>query len=263
MDVMDFIDTHSHLDAPAFHEDRDAVIAASRASGVNRWINVGYDEERWESTLDLVASVPGMSCMLGLHPGSVDAWSPELLARLRELAVANAPVAIGEIGIDLHWRQDNLPTQVEAFNAQLDLAEELGLPAVIHMRAADAETLDVLTGRDTLPQIHFHSFDGDDHLRAWVLAHGATIGVGGLVTRKGSEGLRNWVASIPRDRVVLETDAPYLKPRGIRGMRNEPAYMVRSAKLLAGLWGEPIDRVAHITTANAERIFGLGEESGS
>ena len=169
------------------------------------------------------------------------------------------PVAIGEIGLDLYWRQDNLAVQERALRMQLEIAREAGVPAVIHMRDADRQLLDVLESMPTLPPLHFHSFDGDEELRAWVLDHRATIGVGGLLTRRGSESLQQWVADVPREIVALETDAPYLKPRGIRGKRNEPAYLTKTASLLAELWQVDLGAVSTLTTANAERIFGMGE----
>ncbi len=258
---MEFVDTHIHLDSDAFDEDRDAVIETSRSAGVSRWINVGYNEQRWDTTEALVRTVNGMHCMLGLHPGDADAWSDDLLLRLRDRVHTLRPLAIGETGIDLYWRRDNLDIQRAAFRGQLDLARETGLPVVIHMRDADSELLEVLTSESSLPHIHLHSFDGNEALRKWVLETDATLGVGGIITRKGSESLRRWIAGLPPDRVVLETDAPYLKPRRIRGTRNEPAYIVEVAKLLSELWGTDLASVASATTRNAERIFGLTEES--
>lgn len=254
---MELVDTHTHLDLEQFADDLDEVLSASRAAGVTRWINVGFDPKRWASTLALANRVDGLHAMLGFHPGSVDEWSAPAFDRLTALAREQRPRAIGEIGIDLYWRQDNLERQIEAFRAQLNLAGELGLPAVIHMRDADAAMLETLDTHGSLPHVHFHSFDGGIDLRAWVLKHGATIGVGGLLTRNGTDDLREWVSALPRDRVVLETDAPYLKPRGIRGTRNQPAYLVKSARLLADLWLMDLASVARTTTTNAERIFEL------
>lgn len=256
---MDFIDTHIHLDHDEFANDLDEVIEASRRAGVRRWINVGYNEDRWSTSADLADRVDGMYVMLGLHPGNADDWDERLEERLRRKVSELNPVAIGEIGLDLYWRQDNLAQQERVFRAQLDIAGEAGLPAVIHMRDADSQLLDAMESMSALPHVHFHSFDGDDLLREWVLGHGATIGVGGLLTRRGSDSLQGWVAGSPRDIVVLETDAPYLKPRGLRGTRNEPAYILKTAKLLAELWHVDMDTVALQTTANAERIFGVGE----
>lgn len=251
------IDTHTHLDDTAFAEDIDRVIAASREAGVTEWINVGYSPTSWESTRRLAERVDGMHVMLGMHPGSVDEWSDESASQLARIVDVARPVAIGEIGLDLHWRHDNIAVQLAAFERQLQLAESLDLPAVIHMRSADSEMANVLRTAPSLPHIHFHSFDGGLDLRRHVLELGSTIGVGGLMTRRDSESLRSWIADVPRDRVVLETDAPYLKPQGIRGRRNEPAFMTRVADRLAELWSTPRTEVDRITTANARRIFNL------
>lgn len=251
------VDTHTHLDDEAFDDDRNDVIASSRKSGVTRWINVGYCPERWATTLALARSTQGMDFMLGMHPGHTDHWSEETAHHLEELISSTSPVAIGEIGLDLHWRQDNLGAQFESFARQLAMAETARLPAVIHMRSADTELLDVLTRSVSLPHIHFHSFDGGDRLRRWALEHGSTFGVGGLMTRMDSESLRSWIQQIPKHRVVLETDSPYLKPHGIRGKRNQPANITRITTVLAGLWELSLDEVGRITTENAYRIFGL------
>ena len=254
---MEFIDTHTHLDNDEFADDLDQVIETSRNAGVTRWINVGFNEERWRTSLELADRVAGMHVMLGLHPGNADDWDDRVEERLRATLREREPVAIGEIGLDLYWRQDNLQLQKEAFRRQLSIAREHDLPAVIHMREADRPLLEVLDDAGDLPHIHFHSFDGGDELRRWVLDNGATIGVGGLITRRGSESLQEWVATVPQDIVVLETDSPYLKPRGIRGKRNEPAFVVKVARLLAEMWNVNVESVAQRTTVNAERIFGL------
>lgn len=260
-ETMRFIDTHVHLDSDAFAGDLDAVLAESRDAAVTRWINVGYNEERWSSTEDLVRSIDGMTCMLGVHPGHAETWSDATRDRLRAQIETVRPVAVGEAGLDLYWRKDNVDMQLEAFLGQLALARDVNLPLVIHMRDADAELLSVINAEPTLPHLHFHSFDGTGALREWALHHGATIGVGGLLTRHGSDDLRRWVAEVPRERIMLETDAPYLKPRGIRGKRNAPAYMRKVAELLADLWNTDLDSVATITTGNAERVFRLVPES--
>ena len=258
-ELMEFIDTHTHMDDDAFAGDLDDVIDTSRAKGVTRWINVGYNEARWQSTHELAKHISGMSLMLGLHPGNADDWNHRVHTALVDAVRTIHPVAIGEIGLDLYWRQDNLALQEQVFRTQLEIAVEHGLPTVIHMRAADAELIEVLDSVRPLPHIHFHSFDGGDDLRAWVLRNNATVGVGGLVTRKGSESLRGWISGVPRHIVVLESDSPYLKPRGIRGKRNEPAYLPKTADLLGELWGLDVERVSEITSRNAERIFGLKE----
>lgn len=260
---MQFVDTHTHLDDDAFSSDLEAVIERSRDQSVSRWINVGYNHLRWTSTIELANRINGVAMTLGLHPGDADDWNDTLEQTLVSLVKTHRPVAIGEIGLDLYWRQDNLSQQEAALRAQLGMACDLGLPAVIHMRKADTQLLAVLTSGIDLPKLHFHSFDGDVQLREWVVQNKATIGVGGLLTQKGCASLREWVASIPRCHVVLETDSPYLKPRDIRGKRNEPAFIPAVAGVLAELWCDSVAQVADQTTANAERIFDLPETSAS
>lgn len=258
--IVEIIDTHTHLDDDAFSGNLDEVIATSRAHGVGKWINVGYSPARWKTTLGLVERVEGMNHMLGIHPGNADEWNEETASLLGELVRHTDPVAIGEIGIDLHWRSDNLEIQTKSFESQMALAVEANLPAVIHMRSADQALLDVLSRVSRLPELHFHSFDGSEALRQWIVNHGCTIGVGGLMTRKGSNSLRSWIANVPTDRVVLETDSPYLKPQGIRGVRNQPAFLPRVAAELANLWGVSLSEVGRITTDNACRIFNLKQK---
>jgi TatD DNase family protein len=255
--VVELIDTHTHLDDDAFSGDIDSVIALSRSSGVNRWINVGYSPDRWNTTLALVKRIDGMSHMLGMHPGNADEWNEETAGRLAELARETGPVAIGEIGLDLHWRKDNLSIQEDALKRQLELAVRFTLPAVIHMRGADQALLEVLSRTEQLPHLHFHSFDGNEDFRKWIVDRQCTIGVGGLMTRKGSDSLRSWIASVPMDRVALETDSPYLKPQGVRGTRNHPALLPRVSEALATLWGVSPEEVGRVTTDNARRIFKL------
>lgn len=251
------IDTHTHLDGEEFFGDLETVIASSRASGVTRWINVGFSPDRWNSTLALVESIDGMSHMLGMHPGNADDWNPDNARALSELVRTTHPVAIGEIGLDLHWRRDNLELQIAALREQLMLAESADLPAVIHMRRADEELLDFLEAMPSLPHLHFHSFDGGERLCAWAESHRCTIGVGGLMTRIGSDSLRAWIQRLPRERVVLETDSPWLKPHGIRGKRNEPAFLNKVADHLADLWNLRRSDLNRLTTDNACRIFNL------
>jgi TatD DNase family protein len=249
------IDTHCHLDDPVFADDLDAVLAESRALGVRAWIQVGFEPARWQSSIDLVERTPGMFLMLGVHPSSADQWSPETGSELRRLIAAHDAVAIGEIGIDLFWAENPpLDQQVAAFTAQLDLAMELGLPAVIHMREAEPEVLAVLRARAPQPLL-FHSFDGGRDLTDFILERGAYVGVGGLATKAKSEGLREQLARIPLDRIVLETDSPYLIPARMRGRRNTPASVRRISEFLGTLRATSDATVASMTTDNALRLF--------
>lgn len=249
------IDTHCHLDDPVFADDLEEVLAESREQGVLAWIQVGFEPERWQSSIDLATRIPSMALMLGVHPSSADLWTPEIAAELRTLVLQHGAVAIGEIGIDRFWPENpSLGVQIAAFTAQLDLARELGLPAVIHMRSAEQEILDVLRQREPQPLL-FHSFDAGAELTDLVLAWDAWVGVGGLATKAKSEALRVQLARIPLERIVLETDSPYLIPARMRGRRNTPASVRRIAQFLGTLRAMSETRIASITTQNACTIF--------
>lgn len=251
------VDTHCHLDDECYAGDIDRVIEDSRARGVNRWIVVGFAPERWASTLAVVREVPGMSHTLGVHPGHADIWSSTVAARLDSLVTTTLPAAIGEIGVDLFRGETNISRQLAAFDAQLDLAIAHGLPAVIHMRAAEAEVLSLILSRQALPHLVFHSFDGTARLRNLIVDRGFTIGFGGLATKRSAENLRKVIKTIPLEQVVLETDSPYLIPRGVKGSRNSPGNVAIMADSLAHLLSTSLSQVARATTSNAERVFGL------
>lgn len=249
------IDTHCHLDDNVFADDLDAVLAESRAEGVKAWIQVGFEPERWESSIALANRVPGMALMLGVHPSSAGQWSPAVANDLHALIVQHHAVAVGEIGIDLFWPENPpLHVQVDAFAVQLDLARELDLPAVIHMRNAEQEIIEVLRQREPQPLL-FHSFDAGPDLTDLVLAWDAYVGVGGLATKAKSEAVREQLARIPLDRIVLETDSPYLIPARMRGRRNTPASIRRIAAFLGTLRATSETTIAAITTQNALNCF--------
>lgn len=255
--VQGLVDTHCHLDGEVFENDLDSVLSESRRHGVTQWINVGFAPARWRPTIALAAHVEGMFHMLGLHPGHADEWSSDVCGALESLLTTTRPVAIGEIGLDFFRGETNEPAQRTAFEDQLDLAIALDLPAVIHMRAAENQVLDLIRHRRSLPPLVFHSFEGTVRLRDFVVEHGSTIGVGGLATRTSAADLRQVIRTIPLDQIVLETDSPYLIPKGQRGRRNTPGNLTSIARLLADVFGEPLAEVAEATSRNADRIFRL------
>lgn len=251
------VDTHCHLDDKAYQGVFQRVLDNSRARGVTRWIVVGFAPDRWESTLDVARDVPGMSYMLGLHPGRADEWSPSVSDRLQSLLASTRAVAIGEIGLDFFRGETNSSAQMVAFNDQLDQAVDRNLPAVIHMRSAENELLRLLRSRQALPPLVFHSFDGTMGLRDFIIDNGSVVGIGGLATRTSATDLREVIRTIPLDQMVLETDSPYLIPKGARGRQNVPGNVAVIAKFLAGFLNRPLDEVAETTTRNAERTFRL------
>lgn len=251
------IDTHCHLDDLSFVEDYDTVITESIQVGVRGWINVGFEPDRWYSSIALAQRTPGMSVMLGVHPSSADQWTSTTANELRDLLRETGAVAIGEIGLD--FLRPEAPTsemQTRAFSEQLDLAIELALPAVIHMRESEHAMLKRLTQRTSLPPLLFHSYDGGPELTDFVLESGTHVGVGGLATRKGSGRLRNELLRISLNQIVLETDSPYLMPAHMRGRRNTPASVRAIATFLSGLKSEEEHHIASITTQNAFAFFG-------
>lgn len=252
-----WIDTHAHLDDDAFADDRPAVLGRAADAGVAAVVNIGYRPARWMSTLALADRHPEVRYALGIHPGHADEFGESTLAALADLLTRAAPLAVGEIGLDFFHR-DNPPadTQRRAFIEQLRLARSATLPVVIHQRAAEGELLDVVEAEPDLPRLVLHSFDGGPRYAAFARDAGCFVGVGGLATRAASASLRDVLATIPPDCILLETDAPYLVPAGARGRRNEPANLPTIGTRLCGIWNLDPAEFAALTTANAVRAFG-------
>jgi len=251
-----FVDTHCHLDSDDFSEDLPEVLRRSQAAGVREWINVGYEPSRWDASVRLRHTHPGMAFMLGVHPGHAAEWTPAIAADLEQRVATDRPLAIGEIGLDFYRGETNVEQQRTAFTDQLEIARTHGLPAVIHMRSSELETLAVMDDGRPLPTLLFHSFDGSPKLGEWIIQHGGWIGVGGLSTRTASKQLRTYIGKFPQDRVVLETDSPYLVPNGYKHRRNTPESIPVIARSLAMTWGVSVGEVGRVTTANAHRLFG-------
>lgn len=252
-----FIDTHAHLDDEAFAGDAAAVVARAVAAGVGRIVNIGYRPAGWRTTLELAYHHPEVSYTLGLHPNHADEDAEPIWAELRRLINENRPVAIGEIGLDYYRDYAPKATQLRVFDRQLQIAAEFGLPVVIHQREAENDVRTVLRSWSGATPWVLHSFDGSRDFAEEAIERGAFIGVGGLMTRAGSSELRSILADIPLDRLLLETDAPYLLPRGVKNRRNESSNIPLIAAALADLRGITIDEIAATTTANANRVFDL------
>lgn len=256
------IDTHAHLDDPAFDHDRDDVFAQAAAAGVRTVINVGFRPERWPTTIALTDAYPLARHMLGLHPQHAGEWSPTIGDQLVELLKTTSPVALGEIGFDYFRDGPTASEQHAAFEDQVAIAAELGLPIVIHQRAAEEDLINALTRVSDASQVLLHSFDGTNRLAKMVNDRGFYVGVGGLATRAGSVELRQALGSIPLERVVLETDSPYLVPAGVKNRRNTPANIPLIVERMAPVWDVDQETLAAVTTANAERFFDLAPVNG-
>ena len=252
-----FIDTHAHLDDESFAGDRDGVIERARAAGVDRVINIGYQPARWRSTVALARAYPGISFTLGLHPNHAGDDAEPVWDALRALLRETRPVAIGEIGLDYYRDHASRTTQVRVFERQLDLADEFNLPVVIHQREAEHDLIPFIRNRAGSGAWILHSFDGSQALADEALAGNCYLGVGGLMTRASSAGLREILKRAPIDRLLLETDSPYLVPRGVKSRRNEPCNIPVIARHLAELHERSYDEVVSQTTENARRAFRL------
>jgi TatD DNase family protein len=253
------IDTHCHLDFERFDADRDAVVERMLESGVGRVIVPALDPENWQVVVGLADKYESVYAAVGVHPNSSANWDDAWLEVLRSLASHDKVVAIGEIGLDYYWDKSPKAVQQRAFRLQLDLAHQLALPVIIHNRETDTDMLQML--RDA-PQVGsenpgvLHSFSSSWSVAEQVLDLGYYLGFTGPVTYKKADDLRDVVRKMPANRLLIETDAPFLAPQKYRGKRNEPAYVALVAERIAQERGVSLAELARITTANAQRLFG-------
>jgi TatD DNase family protein len=250
-----FIDTHCHLDDDAFETDLPAVLDAARAAGVNHYVNIGYEPESWHRTIELAQQFAGVSLALGMHPNSSDRWSNDTADELTRLLDTSQAVAIGETGLDFYWDRVDHSSQHTAFHDQLELGRRFHLPVIIHMRGDVEGEIMATIARFPDVDLVFHSFDGTPRLRDIALERGAAIGVGGLMTRAGPSRLRDTLKAVPLDSIVLETDSPYLVPKGVKDRRNTPASIPLIAAALGDLLEVSAPEIAERTTGNAQRVF--------
>lgn len=256
------IDTHSHLFVEEFSEDLPSVIQRAKDTGVERVFMPNIDDESLEDMLKVCAQYPGYCYpMLGYHPTSVDGSSMEKVLQMKKRLVSGHPyIAIGEVGLDLYWDKTYLREQQEVLDEQIQWALEWNLPLVIHCREAFAELFDVLKPyKDTGLKGVFHSFTGTaDEAREALEYDNFMLGINGVVTFKKS-ALPEVLKLVPLDRLVLETDSPYLAPTPFRGKRNESAYVGRVADKLADIYGVSASDVCSITSKNALKVFNISD----
>lgn len=258
---MTLIDTHSHIYLPEFDEDRDAVVSRAIDAGVRTVLLPNIDASTMPALLDMVAAYPALCRpMAGLHPTSVaEGYAAELDAVRRDLDNVGGLVAIGEIGLDLYWDTTYRRQQMEAFDAQLDMAAEHDLPVVIHCRNAFDDMMDILENHLRVHDIRgvAHSFTGTVCQAERLMSDtNLYVGVNGIVTFKKSD-LPQVLRHIPIDRVLPETDAPYLAPVPHRGRRNESAFVVDVVRKIAEVYGLDFDKTAAVMEANARKLFEL------
>jgi TatD DNase family protein len=252
------VDTHAHLHDPAFDGDRGAVIARARAAGVAGFLTIGTDVPTAEAAVTLAATELDIYAAVGIHPHDASTADEAALARITALARAPRVVAIGEIGLDYYRDHSPRPVQRRALVAQLQLARTVAKPVLLHCREAHADLLEVCAaeGVDTIGGI-LHCFSGDLAVARRGIELGLLISIAGPVTYPSARRLAEVVRVLPLDRLVIETDCPYLPPQPWRGQRNEPAYLPVTAARVAELLGVPPATVAEATTQNAARLLRL------
>jgi TatD DNase family protein len=261
------IDTHSHLFVEEFDEDRADVMCRAREAGVTHVVMPNIDEASIEPMLKVCAEYPGYCYpTIGLHPTEVKEGYCQVLGKMKAQLDASvrgealhAPfVAVGEVGLDFYWDSTYRNEQIEAFERQICWARDYDLPLVVHMRKAEPELLDAMDRHkaDGLRGI-FHCFGGSRETAQRMLRHeGFALGIGGVVTFKNSR-LAETLKHVPLDRIVLETDAPYLAPVPFRGKRNEPSYVAHVASFLSNIYNVSVKEVGDVTNATVKRVFGI------
>lgn len=251
------IDTHCHLDFPDFAAERDDIVARAHAAGVKQMITISTRVKKFPDILAIAEAYPSVFCSVGTHPHNAD---EELDVTIEELvALSRHPrvVAIGEAGLDYFY--DNAPREAQAIGLvnHIAAARETGLPLVIHSRSADEDMAAILTeetGKGAFPFL-LHCFSSGPELARIGVELGGYVSFSGILTFPKSEELREIAKTVPLERMLVETDAPYLAPKPFRGKRNEPAYVAHTASVLAETVGVSVDEIARITTENALRIF--------
>jgi TatD DNase family protein len=258
---MALIDTHCHLDFNAFDHDRLEVLLRAQQAGLKRIVNPGIDVENCQTIVGLCKSYSELFCAVGVHPNSALTWNQHTHSDLHLLAQDPKVVAIGEIGLDFYRNRAPKELQLRIFREQLELADELGLPVIVHSRQAESEVVDILSQwvshrlNGSSPPGVLHSYSGDEPIAQQAIRKGFYIGITGPVTFRNAVQLQHLVIALPLTSLLIETDAPFLTPHPHRGKRNEPVFVRLVAEKISELKNQPLERVSEITTANAERLF--------
>ena len=252
------IDTHCHLDFDEFNTDRIDVIKRAKEAGIEYIINVGSSPAGSRKTVELASLHNDIFASVGIHPHHADDVTEDTFVEMKKLAAKEKVVAIGEVGLDYFKSLSSPEKQKELFVKFIGLSKELRLPLVIHNRDAHQDTLDILKKTCSLPvRGVMHCFSGDSKVLTKVLDMGLFVSFTCNLTFKNARRLREIAKNVPPDRLLLETDAPFLAPQVKRGKRNEPAYITELRDILSELLNLPKDEIERITTENAKRLFGI------
>lgn len=252
------IDTHVHLNAEQYDEDLDEVIERARENGIKKMVVVGFDRPTIERTMTLIEQYDDIYGVIGWHPVDAVDCTDEDLQWIEQLAEHEKIVGIGETGLDYHWDKSPKDVQKEVFKKQIALAKRVNLPIIIHNRESTDDCVEILK-EEKAEEVGgiMHAFSGDEKVADTVLAMNFYISLGGPVTFKNAQLPKDIAVHVPLNRLLVETDAPFLTPHPYRGKRNEPAYVKLVAEQIASLRGMSYEEFAKESTENAERLFGI------
>ena len=251
-----YFDSHSHMDDRRFDGDREEIINDLKNHGVGLLMNVGCDLPSSERSVALAERYPFVYAAVGSHPDDADHVDGRLLDRYRVLAGHEKVRAIGEIGLDYHYEDVPRARQIIAFEQQLELAEALKLPVIVHERDAHGDAMDIVRRHPDVRGV-FHCFSGSKELALWLVERGWYIGFTGVVTFKNARRAVEAVQALPLERILIETDCPYMAPEPYRGRRNDSRYVPLVAAKIAEIRGLTPDEAGNITTENAKRLFAI------
>ncbi len=248
-------DTHAHLDDRAFDADREALLSQLPSNGVGLLMNPGCSLASSLAAVELAKKYDYVYAAVGSHPDAADEVNEQVLSQYRELVKKNPKVrAIGEIGLDYHYEDIPREIQQRAFRAQMALAAELNLPVIVHEREAHEDGMKIVREYPGVTGV-FHCFSGSLEMAQWLIARGWYIGFGGVLTFKNAKKALQVAANIPLERIVLETDCPYMAPEPFRGRRNDPGKLCRVAEKLAQLRGKTAEEIQAITLENGRSLY--------
>lgn len=253
---MIWFDSHTHLDAEKFNDDREEVIARALEKGVHFMMNPGADLSSSKAAVELAATHEGIYAAVGVHPHDTDTMTDEVLAEIESLAAHDKVMAIGEIGLDYFYEFSKKESQKVWFRKQLQLAKKLNLPVIIHDRDAHGDVMDILTEEDSFATgVLLHCYSGSKELAQEYVKKGALISIAGPVTFKNARKTVEVVETIPLDKLLIETDSPYLTPVPNRGKRNESGYVPYVGQRIADIKAIDVEEVARVTMDNTFRFF--------
>lgn len=247
------IDTHAHIDM--LESSVDDVLMQMKASGVRKAIIPSVEVESMDKILSIAKSYDNIWAMIGIYPSEVNNYNQQVEDKMAELAKESKVVAVGEIGLDYYWDKSFADLQKEVFAKQVRLANKLNLPIVVHDREAHQDTFNILKENNLSSDVLFHCFSGSVEFMKECVKQGWYIALGGVVTFKNAVKMKDVAREVPLDRLVLETDSPYLTPVPYRGKPNSPAYVKYVAEEIANLRQMPVEELVDITSENAERFF--------